>query len=93
MNRIHAPASQPGRVLLSVRRVMARRYTVAMETEDNAVAFDPRWLDMIVCPITGSRLRVEGEYLVAEESGVRYPIRDGIPIVLPEAAIEGDLRE
>ncbi len=63
-----------------------------METQDDQPAFDLRWLDVLVCPITRSRLRVEGEYLVAEERDIKYPIRDGIPILLPEAAIEGGSR-
>jgi uncharacterized protein YbaR (Trm112 family) len=43
-------------------------------------------LELLVCPITRSKLRREGEFLVSEVGGVRYAIRDGLPVVLPEAA-------
>ena len=47
---------------------------------------DPKLLELLVCPITHSKLRVEGEELIAEAGGIRYPIRDGLPVLLPEAA-------
>lgn len=43
-------------------------------------------LDILVCPLTRSPLRREGEELVAEVGGLRYPIRDGIPVLLVEEA-------
>lgn len=50
---------------------------------------DPKLLEILVCPLTRSRLHVEGEYLVAEKpdgAGLRYPVRDGIPILLVDEA-------
>ncbi len=50
---------------------------------------DPQVLDILVCPLTRSKLRQEGEYLVAEKpegAGLRYPVRDGIPVLLIEEA-------
>jgi uncharacterized protein YbaR (Trm112 family) len=47
---------------------------------------DPRMLDVLRCPLTHSRLRQEGDVLVAEVGGLRYPIRDGIPVLLMEEA-------
>jgi uncharacterized protein YbaR (Trm112 family) len=43
-------------------------------------------LDMLRCPLTRSRLRREGDELVAETGGLRYPVRDGIPVLLAEEA-------
>lgn len=43
-------------------------------------------LDVLVCPLTRSALRREGEEMVAEVGGLRYPIRDGIPVLLVEEA-------
>ncbi len=43
---------------------------------------DPELLQLLVCPLTHSKLRQEGDFLVAEVGGLRYPIRDGIPILL-----------
>lgn len=47
---------------------------------------DPQLLSILRCPLTRSPLRQEGEYLVAEVGGLRYPIRDGIPVMLVEEA-------
>ena len=47
---------------------------------------DPALLEMLRCPLTLSRLRQDGEELVAEVGGLRYPVREGIPQMLPEEA-------
>jgi uncharacterized protein YbaR (Trm112 family) len=57
-----------------------------MTTQD--VALDPRLLEILVCPVTKGPLtydRGAGE-LVSDKAGLAYPIRDGIPIMLPEEA-------
>jgi len=46
----------------------------------------PELLDILVCPLTRSPVRQEGDELVAEVGGLRYPIRDGIPVMLIEEA-------
>jgi uncharacterized protein YbaR (Trm112 family) len=47
---------------------------------------DPELLDLLRCPLTRSKLRQEGDYLIAEVGGLSYPIRDGIPVMLMEEA-------
>jgi len=47
---------------------------------------DAELLEILVCPLTRSKLRQEGDELVAETGGLRYPIRDGIPVLLVEEA-------
>ncbi|MHB1158213.1 MAG: Trm112 family protein [Phycisphaerales bacterium] len=47
---------------------------------------DPELLSILICPLTRSKLRIEGDELVAETGGLRYPIRDGIPVLLIEEA-------
>ncbi|MCX5661889.1 MAG: Trm112 family protein [Planctomycetota bacterium] len=47
---------------------------------------DPELLKIIVCPLTRSPLRLEGEELVATVGGLRYPIREGIPVLLVDEA-------
>ena len=47
---------------------------------------DPALLEVLVCPLTHSRLRQEGNELVAEVGGLRYPVTDGIPQMLIEEA-------
>lgn len=53
---------------------------------DRANRLDSALVEMLRCPITHSRLRPEGDWLVAEVGGLAYPIRDGIPVMLPESA-------
>lgn len=51
-------------------------------------AVDPRLLEILVCPVTRGPLRYDrarGE-LVSEAAGLAYPIRDGVPIMLPDEA-------
>lgn len=47
---------------------------------------DSELLELLRCPVTHSRLRLEGDFLVAEVGGLRYPVRDGIPVMLAEEA-------
>lgn len=45
----------------------------------------PDILALMLCPLTRSPLRQEGDWLIAEKpecAGLRYPIRDGIPVLL-----------
>jgi uncharacterized protein len=49
---------------------------------------DPKLLEILVCPLTKSPLvydRARKE-LVSKAAGLAYPIRDGIPIMLPDEA-------
>jgi uncharacterized protein YbaR (Trm112 family) len=49
---------------------------------------DPRLLEILVCPVTKGVLeydRAAGE-LISRAAGLAYPIRDGIPIMLPDEA-------
>lgn len=47
---------------------------------------DSELLDILRCPLTHSKLRQEGDFLVAEVGGLAYPVRDGIPVMLMEEA-------
>jgi uncharacterized protein YbaR (Trm112 family) len=47
---------------------------------------DPELLEMLRCPLTRSRLRQEGDWLVAEVGGLAYPVREGLPVMLVEEA-------
>ncbi|HEX4123146.1 MAG TPA: Trm112 family protein [Tepidisphaeraceae bacterium] len=52
----------------------------------SSAGFDESWLEVLRCPLTRSRLRHEGDYLVAEVGGLAYPIREGFPVMLMEEA-------
>lgn len=47
---------------------------------------DPALLEILRCPLTRSRLRQEGDFLIASVGGLSYPVRDGIPVMLIEEA-------
>ncbi len=51
---------------------------------------DPKLLEILVCPITKTRLEYDGEKaeLISKVAGLAYPIRDGIPIMLAGEARE-----
>ncbi|MFH0910980.1 MAG: Trm112 family protein [Planctomycetota bacterium] len=51
-----------------------------------AQELDRDLLDILVCPLTRTPLVQEGDWLVSREAGRRYPIRDGIPVLLIEEA-------
>ena len=57
-----------------------------MDQPTHSNQIDPSVLEILRCPVTLSRLRQEGEWLVAEMGGLRYPIRDGFPVLLIEEA-------
>jgi uncharacterized protein YbaR (Trm112 family) len=49
---------------------------------------DPRLLEILVCPVTRGPLIYDREAaeLVSKSARLAYPIRDGVPIMLPEEA-------
>jgi uncharacterized protein YbaR (Trm112 family) len=51
---------------------------------------DPKLLELLVCPLTKVRLEydMENQELISRAAGLAYPIRDGIPIMLPDEARE-----
>ena len=55
-----------------------------------ASEIDPRLLEVLVCPVTHATLeydRAKGE-LISRSARLAYPIRDGVPVMLPEEARE-----
>ena len=49
---------------------------------------DPRLLEILVCPLTKETLEYDrtAQELISRGARLAYPIRDGIPIMLPEEA-------
>jgi uncharacterized protein YbaR (Trm112 family) len=47
---------------------------------------DPRLLEILVCPVTHGPLLYDRQKneLVSKGARLAYPIRDGVPIMLPE---------
>ena len=52
------------------------------------VPVDPRLLEILVCPVTKGPLEYDRDSneLISRGAQRAYPIRDGIPIMLPEEA-------
>ena len=49
---------------------------------------DPRLLELLVCPVTRAELFYDSgrQELISRAAKLVYPIRDGVPIMLPEEA-------
>ena len=53
---------------------------------------DPKLLEILVCPLTKTTLEYDAarQVLVSRAARLAYPIRDGIPIMLPDEARQLD---
>ena len=60
-----------------------------------AAGVDPKLLELLVCPVSKGPLVYEQDKaeLVSPAAGLAYPIRDGIPVMLPEEARTLDISE
>jgi len=47
---------------------------------------DKDLLEILACPLCKTEVALAGDRLVCSACGRRYPIRDGIPVMLPEEA-------
>lgn len=58
------------------------------ERETQSTRIDPKLLEILVCPVTKSTLEYDAtnQELISRSARLAYPIRDGIPIMLPEEA-------
>lgn len=59
-----------------------------MDESEAAHGVDPRLLEVLVCPLTKAPLRYDRERqeLISEAARLAFPIRDGVPIMLPGEA-------
>ncbi len=66
----------------------------------DAPGLDPRLLAILICPVSKGPLTYDraAQELISEKAGLAFPVRDGIPIMLPEEArllddaLHGDAR-
>ena len=49
---------------------------------------DPRLLEVLVCPVTKGPLVYDraAQELISKQARLAYPVRDGVPVMLPEEA-------
>lgn len=66
------------------KRAEAKKGTIMSDT----ATVDPRLLAILVCPVTKGPLTYDraAQELISRKAGLAYPVRDGIPIMLPEEA-------
>ena len=50
------------------------------------IALDKKLLDILVCPVSKEPLEQVGNELICKKSKLAYPIKDGIPVMLPDEA-------
>ena len=62
--------------------------TAGKKKKDVEMGVDPKLLEILVCPLTKGVLEYDAKTseLISREAGLAYPIRDGIPIMLPDEA-------
>ena len=53
---------------------------------------DPRLLEVLVCPLTKATLQYDAkaQELISRTAGLAYPIRNGVPLMVIDAAREID---
>jgi len=58
------------------------------DTFHTPTSVDPRLLEVLVCPVTRGKLTYDREKqeLVSKGAKLAFPIRDGVPIMLPDEA-------
>jgi uncharacterized protein len=63
-----------------------RPQTAPLAAEPSKI--DPRLLEILVCPLTKTTLEYDAaaQELISRAAKLAYPIRDGIPIMLPDEA-------
>jgi uncharacterized protein YbaR (Trm112 family) len=56
--------------------------------ESGVAKVDARLLEILVCPVTRAELTYDPvrQELISRAARLAYPIRDGVPIMLPEEA-------
>ncbi|MFW6413155.1 MAG: Trm112 family protein [Oceanicaulis sp.] len=58
------------------------------DTHSAPSGVDPKLLEILVCPVTRGPLEYDRDAteLVSKSAGLAYPIREGVPIMLPDEA-------
>ncbi|HVA26449.1 MAG TPA: Trm112 family protein [Chloroflexota bacterium] len=56
------------------------------------MSIDPKLLEILACPACDTRppVRQEDDRLICDQCKRRYPIRDGIPVMLVDEAEQGN---
>jgi len=59
-----------------------------MPLSNNGKKADPKLLEILVCPLTKTPLEYDAaqQELISRQAGLAFPIHEGIPIMLVDAA-------
>ena len=70
---------------MSVLRGLEEKNSITVPV---TLSVDRKLLEILVCPLTKSPLRFDSatNELISQSAWLAYPIRDGIPIMLPDEA-------
>jgi uncharacterized protein YbaR (Trm112 family) len=94
---IGAAAAVIGVGVIAVSELLTRRrgdededaygdFSIGATTGGATQELDEEFLSLLACPVCKTSIRREGDQLICETCGRRYPIRDGIPVMLVEEA-------
>jgi uncharacterized protein YbaR (Trm112 family) len=76
------------------RKSKAKSSGPARKMAGETGGMDPKMLELLACPLTKGPLEYDAEHgeLISRSARLAYPVRDGIPIMLPSEArvIEND---
>lgn len=66
----------------------ARPRQTGQETDNSRYRLDPRTIEMLVCPVTKTRLTLanDGTELISIVARYAFPIRKGVPLLVIDAA-------
>lgn len=61
---------------------------MSRDTPDTAASVDPKTLEMLVCPLTKTRLALSQDRteLISVVARYAFPIRNGVPLLVLDAA-------
>ena len=59
-------------------------------TFENNLPLLKKWADSLVCPACLGALRVEEAFVLCVGCGRKYPVEDGIPVLIVERATTGE---
>lgn len=66
-----------------------------MAEGERRASIEPKFLELLVCPLTRGPLTWDAQRseLVSKKARLAYPVRDGIPVMLPSEARPLDIEE
>ncbi|WP_432491999.1 Trm112 family protein [Kineococcus auxinigenes] len=62
-----------------------------MSAAPAGLRLEPWVLELLRCPLTGqplTPLETDGEVFLATADGIRYPVSDGVPVLLADEALD-----